>query len=160
VSCAHQHERIEPDAMTLAKGIAGGVPLGALLAREDVAKVFTPGTHASTFGGNPLATAAASAVMDLLSEGLLERVQRAGERLSLRLSGVGGRSSGERGAGLLRALLLSEDLAPKVVAKARELGLLVNAIGERVVRLAPPLTVTDEEIDRASELLAEAVAKA
>jgi len=98
--------------------------------------------------------------MDLLSEGLLERVQRAGERLSLRLAAVGGRSSGERGAGLLRALLLSEDLAPKVVAKARELGLLVNAIGERVVRLAPPLTVTDEEIDRASELLAEAVAKA
>src|SRR6267142_1471286 len=127
---AHQHERIEPDAMTLAKGIAGGMPLGALLAREDVAKVFTPGTHASTFGGNPLATAAASAVMDLLAEGLLERVQRAGERLSMRLAGVGGRSSGERGAGLLRALLLSEDLAPKVVAKAREPGRLVNAIGE------------------------------
>src|SRR5712664_2637659 len=157
---ADQHDRIEPDAMTLAKGIAGGVPLGALLAREDVAKVFTPGTHARTFGGNPLATAAASAVMDLLSEGLLERVQRAGERLSLRLAGVGGRSSGERGAGLLRALLLSEDLAPKVVAKARELGLLVNAIGERVVRLAPPLTVTDSEIDQAAELLETAVSRA
>jgi len=157
---AHQHERIEPDAMSLAKGIAGGMPLGALLAREDVAKVFTPGTHASTFGGNPLATAAASAVADMLAEGLLERVQVAGERLSHRLAAVGGRSSGERGAGLLRALLLSEDLAPKVVAKARELGLLVNAIGERVVRLAPPLTVSDDEIDRASELLAEAVSKA
>src|SRR5207302_9637258 len=123
---AHQHERIEPDAMSLAKGIAGGAPLGALLAREDVARVFTPGTHASTFGGNPLATAAASAVMDLLAEGLLERVQRAGERLSRRLGAIGGRTSGERGAGLLRALLLGEDLAPKVVAKARELGLLVN----------------------------------
>jgi len=157
---AHQHERVEPDAMTLAKGIAGGVPLGALLAREDVAKVFTPGTHASTFGGNPLATAAASAVMDLLAEGLLERVQRAGERLSRRLGAIGGRTSGERGAGLLRALLLGEDLAPQVVAKARELGLLVNAVGDRVVRLAPPLTVSDEEIDRASELLAEAVVKA
>ena len=157
---AHQHERIEPDAMSLAKGIAGGMPLGALLAREDVAKVFTPGTHASTFGGNPLATAAASAVVDMLAEGLLERVQVAGERLSHRLAAVGGRSSGERGAGLLRALLLSEDLAPKVVAKALELGLLVNAIGERVVRLAPPLTVSDDEIDRASELLAEAVSKA
>jgi acetylornithine/succinyldiaminopimelate/putrescine aminotransferase len=157
---AHQHERIEPDAMSLAKGIAGGIPLGALLAREDVAKVFTPGTHASTFGGNPLATAAASAVVDMLAEGLLERVQVAGERLSHRLAAVRGRSSGERGAGLLRALLLSEDLAPKVVAKARELGLLVNAIGERVVRLAPPLTVSDDEIDRASELLADAVSKA
>jgi len=80
--------------------------------------------------------------------------------LSQRLSAVGGRSSGERGLGLLRALLLSEDLAPKVVAKARELGLLVNAIGERVVRLAPPLTVSDDEIDRAAGVLAEAVAKA
>jgi acetylornithine/N-succinyldiaminopimelate aminotransferase len=157
---AHQHERVEPDAMTLAKGIAGGVPLGALLAREDVAKVFTPGTHASTFGGNPLATAAACAVMDLLAEGLLERVQRAGDRLSRGLAAIGGRSTGERGLGLLRALLLSEDLAPKVVAKARELGLLVNAVGDRVVRLAPPLTVSDQEIDRASELLAEAVSKA
>jgi len=157
---AHQHERIEPDAMTLAKGIAGGVPLGALLAREDVAKVFTPGTHASTFGGNPLATAAACAVMDLLSEGLVERVQRAGERLSRGLAAIGGRASGERGLGLLRALLLSEDVAPKVVAKARDLGLLVNAVGDRVVRLAPPLTVSDQEIDRAAELLKEAVANA
>jgi acetylornithine/N-succinyldiaminopimelate aminotransferase len=157
---AHQHERVEPDAMTLAKGIAGGIPLGALLAREEVAKAFTPGTHASTFGGNPLATAAACAVTDLLLEGLVERVQRAGERLSQRLSGIGGRAAGERGLGLLRALLLSEDLAGKVVAKARDLGLLVNAVGERVIRLAPPLTVSDEEIDRACGLLAEAVAKA
>ncbi|TMB16141.1 MAG: aminotransferase class III-fold pyridoxal phosphate-dependent enzyme, partial [Deltaproteobacteria bacterium] len=157
---AHQQERIEPDAMTLAKGIAGGAPLGALLARDDVAKVFTPGTHASTFGGNPLATAAACAVMDLLAEGLIERVQRAGERLSGRLAAIGGRSAGERGMGLLRALVLAEDLAPKVVAKARELGLLVNAVGDRVVRLAPPLTVSDEEIDRAADLLAEALAKA
>jgi len=157
---AHQHDRIEPDAMSLAKGIAGGMPLGALLARDEIARSFTPGTHASTFGGNPLATAAACAVMGLLEGGLVERVQQAGERLSQRLSAVGGRSSGERGLGLLRALLLSEDLAPKVVAKARELGLLVNAIGERVVRLAPPLTVSDDEIDRAAGVLAEAVAKA
>src|SRR5690349_4990571 len=72
---AHQHERVEPDAMSLAKGIAGGMPLGALLAREEVAKAFTPGTHASTFGGNPLATAAACAVVELLEGGLVERVQ-------------------------------------------------------------------------------------
>jgi acetylornithine/N-succinyldiaminopimelate aminotransferase len=98
--------------------------------------------------------------MDLLAEGLLERVQRAGDRLSRGLAAIGGRSAGERGLGLLRALLLSEDLAPKVVAKARELGLLVNAVGDRVVRVAPPLTVSDQEIDRASELLAEAVSKA
>ncbi|HEX9577705.1 MAG TPA: acetylornithine transaminase [Myxococcales bacterium] len=160
---AHQHARIEPDAMSLAKGIAGGVPLGALLAREDVAKAFTPGTHASTFGGNPLATAAACAVMDLLQGGLLEQVQRTGGRLSQRLAGLARktpRATGERGQGLLRAVLLSEDLAPKVVAKAREMGLLVNSIGDRVIRLAPPLTVSEEEIDRAADLLGEAIAKA
>ena len=155
---AHQHERIEPDAMSLAKGIAGGVPLGALLAREELAKAFTPGTHASTFGGNPLATAAACAVMELLQAGLLERVQRAGDRLSQRLLAIP-RTAGERGLGLLRALVLSTDAAPKVVGRARELGLLVNAIGDRVVRLAPPLTVSDEEIDRAAGLLAQAVSE-
>src|SRR3954469_20457268 len=101
---AHQHDRLEPDAISLAKGIAGGMPLGALMAREEIAKAFTPGTHASTFGGNPLATAAACAVMELLEGGLVERVQAAGVRLSHRLASVGGRSSGERGMGLLRAL--------------------------------------------------------
>jgi acetylornithine/N-succinyldiaminopimelate aminotransferase len=157
---AHQHERVEPDAMSLAKGIAGGMPLGALLAREEVARAFTPGTHASTFGGNPLATAAACAVVELLEGGLVERVQSAGERLSHRLASLGGRTAGERGMGLLRGVLLSEDLAPKVVARARDLGLLVNAIGERVVRLAPPLTVSDEEIDEAAERLNKAISMA
>ena len=160
---AHQHDGVEPDAMSLAKGIAGGVPLGALMARDELAKVFTPGTHASTFGGNPLATAAASAVVDMLQEGLLDRVRIAGERLGTRLAGLASKTqrvSGERGLGLLRALLLAEDLAGKVVAKAREGGLLVNAIGERVVRVAPPLTVSDDEIDRAAALLGEAVAAA
>ena len=160
---AHQHEGVEPDAMSLAKGIAGGMPLGCLMAREEVAKCFTPGTHASTFGGNPLTTAAACAVMDLLQGGLLEQVQRAGERLSKKLSALSQktpRAAGERGMGLLRALLLSEDVATKAVGRARDLGLLVNAIGNRVVRLAPPLTVSDEEIDRAADLLGEAVAQA
>jgi acetylornithine/N-succinyldiaminopimelate aminotransferase len=158
---AHQHERIEPDAMSLAKGIAGGMPLGGVLATEKLAAVMTPGTHASTFGGNPLATAAACAVMEMLEGGLIEQVQRAGARLSERLSGLKStRIAGERGQGLLRALLLSEDLGAKVVVRARELGLLVNAIGERTIRLAPPLTVSDSEIDRAAELLSEAVATA
>ncbi|HEY2031405.1 MAG TPA: aminotransferase class III-fold pyridoxal phosphate-dependent enzyme, partial [Myxococcales bacterium] len=112
--------------------------------------------------GNPLATAAACAVMELLEGGLIEQVQRAGARLSERLSGLAKnrRVAGERGQGLLRALLLAEDVAPKVVVKARERGLLVNAIGDRVIRLAPPLTVSDGEIDQAAELLQEAVAQA
>ena len=86
-----------------------------------------------------------------------------GERLGEKLSGLASKTprvQGERGMGLLRALLLSEDLATKVVSRARDLGLLVNAIGERVVRVAPPLTVSDDEIDRAAALLGEAVAQA
>jgi len=98
--------------------------------------------------------------MDLLHEGLIDHVRKAGAHLSTRLSALRGRAAGERGLGLLRALLLSEDLASKVVVRARDLGLLVNAIGERVIRLAPPLTVSEAEIDRAVDLLAEAVTNA
>jgi len=160
---AHQHFGVEPDAMSLAKGIAGGLPLGALLAKDQLAKVFTPGTHASTFGGNPVATAAACAVVDLLEGGLLDHVRRVSEVLQSRLAALPQatpRAAGERGLGLLRGVLLSEDLAPLVVAKARELGLLVNAIGDRVLRLAPPLTVSESEIHEATKLLAQAIAQA
>jgi predicted acetylornithine/succinylornithine family transaminase len=160
---AYQHFGVEPDAMTLAKGIAGGLPLGALLAKDRVAKVFTPGTHASTFGGNPVTTAAASAVVDLLEGGLLDHVRRVSEVLQSRLAALPRttpRAAGERGLGLLRGVLLAEDIAPKVVAKARELGLLVNAIGDRVLRVAPPLTVSEREIQEATALLAQAIAQA
>src|SRR5437899_2999753 len=160
---AHQHFGIEPDAMSLAKGIAGGLPLGALLATDELAQVFTPGTHASTCGGKRVATAAASTVVDLLEGGLLDHVRRVSEVLQGRLAALPQatpRAAGERGLGLLRGVLLSEDLAPKVVAKARELGLLVNAIGDRVLRLAPPLTVSESEIHEATKLLAEAIAQA
>jgi acetylornithine/N-succinyldiaminopimelate aminotransferase len=160
---AHQHFGIEPDAMSLAKGIAGGLPLGALLAKDRFAKVFTPGTHASTFGGNPVTTAAANAVVDLLEGGLLDHVRRVSELLQARLAALPqttSRAQGERGLGLLRGVVLAQDLAPKVVAKARELGLLINAIGDRVVRLAPPLTVSEVEIHEATALLAQAIAQA
>ena len=160
---AHQHFGIEPDAMSLAKGIAGGLPLGALLAKDRFAKVFTPGTHASTFGGNPVTTAAANAVVDLLEGGLLDHVRRVSEVLQARLAALPqttSRAQGERGLGLLRGVVLAQDLAPKVVAKARELGLLINAIGDRVLRLAPPLTVSEVEIHEATALLAQAIAQA
>ena len=159
----HQHYGFAPDALSLAKGIAGGMPLGGVLATEELAAVLTPGTHASTFGGNPLATAAASAVVDLLQGGLLEQVVKNGEHLSKRLAELPAKSSrvtGERGLGLWRAVLLSEDLAPKVVARARDLGLLVNGIGERILRLAPPLTVSEAELDEGARLLAQAIAEA
>jgi len=160
---AHQHFGVAPDAISLAKGIAGGVPLGAVLATEELAAVMTPGTHASTFGGNPLATAAACAVVDVLEGGVLEHGRRMGEILSARLSALPAKTSratGERGLGLWRAVLLAGDLAPRVVARARDLGLLVNAIGERVLRLAPPLTVSEEEIEAASSLLGQAIEQA
>ena len=160
---AHQHSGVEPDAMSLAKGIAGGLPLGALLATDELAKVFTPGTHASTFGGNPVATAAACTVVDLLEGGLLDHVRRVSEVLQARLAALpqaSPRVASERGLGLLRGVVLAEDLAPQVVAKARELGLLVNAIGDRVLRLAPPLTVSESEIHEAAKLLAQAIAQA
>src|SRR5207253_2165451 len=105
----------------------GGVPLGTVLAREELTEVMTPGTHASTFGGNPLATTAASAVLDLLQDGLLEQIARVGAHLDTRLSALSehsARAQGERGLGLWRAVILGEDVAPKVVAKAHELGLL------------------------------------
>ena len=110
-----------------------------------------------------MATAAASAVVDLLEGGLLDHVRRVSEVLQARLAALPRetpRAAGERGLGLLRGVLLSEDLAPKVVAKARELGLLVNAIGDRVLRLAPPLTVSESEIHEATKLLAQAIAQA
>jgi predicted acetylornithine/succinylornithine family transaminase len=156
----HEHEGVVPDVLSVAKGIAGGAPLGAILAKEAIARAFTPGTHASTFGGNPLACAAACAVMDLLEGGLLGHVVEMGQLLSARLAGLArktSRVSGERGLGLWRALLLSEDLASKVVVKARDLGLLVNGIGERTIRLAPPLVTTAAEIDEAVELLGRAI---
>ena len=159
----HEHFGFVPDAMSLAKGIAGGMPLGALCATDALAQVMTPGTHASTFGGNPIATAAACAVMDLLDERLLEHVRRVGEQMSEGFKALAqktARVSGERGLGLWRALLLAEDIAPLVVAKARELGLLVNGIGDRILRLAPPLTVSGSEIDEAITLLGRAVATA
>ena len=160
---AHQHFGVEPDAMSLAKGIAGGLPLGALLAKDRFAKVLTPGTHASTFGGNPVTTAAASAVVDLLEGGLLDHVRRVSEIFQGRLAALPratARVASERGLGLLRGVVLGEDLAPKVVAKARELGLLINAIGDRVLRLAPPLTVSESEIHEAMAVLSQAIAHA
>jgi predicted acetylornithine/succinylornithine family transaminase len=157
----HEHFGATPDAMSLAKGIAGGMPLGALLATSALAQVMTPGTHASTFGGNPIATAAACVVMDVLDEAMLAHVRRVGERMSRGFQALKKKTqivSDERGLGLLRALLLSEDAAGKVVAKARERGLLINAIGERVLRLAPPLTVSEAEVDEALSLLGSAIA--
>jgi acetylornithine aminotransferase/acetylornithine/N-succinyldiaminopimelate aminotransferase len=153
---AYEEYGIEPDIMTLAKGLAGGVPIGAVLAKEHAA-VFVPGDHGSTFGGNPLATAAgAHVVRRLLDGGVLENARERGEQLERRLRSLEDRFpivQGVRGKGLLRGLELKEEIALDVATKAMAAGLLVNPVRPNVVRFMPPLTVTEAEIDRAVDII-------
>ena len=153
---AYERAGIEPDIMTLAKGLAGGVPIGCALAKEHAA-VFEPGDHGSTFGGNPLATAAGVHVMRrLLEGGLLANVDERGDQLTRRLAGLEDRHEvvqGVRGRGLLRGLELRDEIAADVVVAALAKGLLVNPVRPDVVRFMPPLTVTAEEIDEAVEII-------
>lgn len=157
---AYEQTGIEPDIMTLAKALGGGVPIGALLAKEH-ASVFEPGDHGSTFGGNALATAAATHVVTRLVEGgLVESARERGVYLRQRLNELEDRHpavSGVRGAGLLLGLELSEDIAPQVVQAAARHGLLANAVRPNVVRLMPALTVTDDESDEAVRRLTAAI---
>ena len=151
---------IEPDIMTLAKGLAGGVPIGCLLAKEH-ASVFEPGDHGSTFGGNPLATAAGAYVLRRVAEGgVLANVRERGEQLAQRLAGLEDRHPivrGVRGRGLLRGLELREEIAADVVNAALRLGLLSNPVRPDIVRFMPPLTVTADEIDRAVDIIEQAL---
>ncbi len=153
---AYEQAGVEPDIMTSAKGLAGGVPIGAVMAKNHAA-VFVPGDHGSTFGGNPLATAAGAHVLGrLLTGGVLENAQERAEQLERRLVGLEDRRAlvdGQRGLGLLRGLELSESLSLQVVQGAISRGLLANPVRPDVVRLMPPLTVTSDEIDEAVDIL-------
>jgi acetylornithine/N-succinyldiaminopimelate aminotransferase len=150
---AYEQAGIEPDIMTIAKGIAGGVPLGAILAKEAVASVFQPGDHGSTFGGNPLATAAGYAVLNyIIAHDLPARVKEKGERLLAKLHGLEDRHPeivAVRGRGLLCAVQFEGEIAEEVARAALGEGLLLNNLKPTVLRIAPPLTVSDEEIDEA-----------
>jgi acetylornithine aminotransferase len=160
---AHQHAGITPDVMTVAKGLGGGVPIGAVLAAPG-ADVLEPGDHGSTFGGGPLAAAVACAVMRTIDEdGLVDRAGRIGEYLreslmTLRDGGVPVASV--RGRGLMLALVLSEPIAPRAARAALDAGVIVNAIGDSVLRLLPPLIISEEEIDEAMRRLRDAFAVA
>jgi len=154
---AFEQERVVPDVVTLAKGLAGGMPMGAMLACEEVAAAFEPGTHASTFGGNPLACAAALYVQEALdARGLLDNAREVGAHLGAGLRTLAERrrprTKGARGRGLLQGLVLEGDAAP-VVAKARERGLLVSVAGGSVIRFAPALIAGKAEIDEALDVL-------
>lgn len=158
---AYEQEGIEPDIMCLAKGLAGGVPIGAVLAREAVAAHFVPGDHGTTFGANPLAAAAGVATLrHVIENGLPARAASASERLVARLRSMEDRLpvvTEVRGRGLLVAVALSRDVAADVVAACREHGLLANVVRPNAVRLMPPLTVTNDEIDRACDILEQAI---
>ncbi|MCP9472784.1 MAG: acetylornithine transaminase [Nitrospira sp.] len=153
---AYQQMGVEPDIMTLAKGLGGGVPIGACLAKESVAAAFTPGSHASTFGGNPLACAAGLTVLRTLIEGsVLDHAKRMGDYLAKGLAECKDRHRivrEVRGLGLLQGMELDTD-AKTIVGDCLNRGVLVNATSERVLRFVPPLIVTEREIDKLTETL-------
>lgn len=150
------HEGITPDAITLAKGIGGGFPIGALVTYGAASSLFTPGSHGSTFGGNPLATAVADAVLtEIESAGLVDNAARRGEEIREIIAAIDSPLvTGVRGRGLLIGVALSAPVANEVVAAAQERGLIVNAANPETVRIAPALTIGDAELAEFRELFA------
>lgn len=152
---AHSESGVIPDAITIAKSLAGGLPIGALITAGQVSKLFTPGSHGTTFGGNPVSCAAALAVIEIIEqEDLLTRARVVGARLEKQLvERSGGFVSHVRGQGLLLAAELNVDIkcgaAAAFAAKATENGILVNAVSPTAIRLAPALTITDSELEQA-----------
>jgi acetylornithine/N-succinyldiaminopimelate aminotransferase len=153
---AHEWLGITPDIMSSAKGLGGGFPIGAVLATEEVGTHLAAGSHGSTFGGNPLASAVALAVLRELRGGVLEKSREVAARLRAGLEGLPGVER-VRGRGMLLGAVLRGVSAADVMSGARERGLLVNAIGDDVLRLAPPLTLTNAEADLAIARLAAAL---
>jgi len=159
---AYEQLGVHPDIMTLAKGLGGGVPIGACLATDEAAAAFSPGAHASTFGGNPLACAAALAVLRVLLEGrVLEQSRRMGDYLAKGLLDLKDRLhivKDVRGLGLLQGMELTIEGKP-VVDDCLARGLLINCTMERVLRFVPPLIITQHEIDRLLDTLSQILIK-
>lgn len=157
---AYQLIGVEPDVMTLAKGLGGGVPIGAILAKER-ASVFVPGDHGSTFGGNPLACAAGYAVLKyVLDNDVPGNARRVGAYLLERLEGLKQKLpiiTAVRGRGLLAAVEFSEDIAEELVLTCMELGLLVNRVKPNALRFIPPLIITEKDVDEAIDILDKAL---
>jgi acetylornithine/N-succinyldiaminopimelate aminotransferase len=155
---AYEHYGVPPDIMTMAKGLAGGVPIGATLATEEAAKSFTPGTHAATFGGNPLSTAAGvAAFRATIEDGILENCQRSSAHFMNRLEGLKKKYSfikEVRGKGLMIGMELDRE-GKGVVMDCLKRGFLINCTVETVLRFIPPLIVTPPEIDRLVKALDE-----
>lgn len=158
----YENFAVTPDIMTLAKALGGGLPIGAMLAREEVAKSFVPGSHASTFGGNPLVCSVGMAVMKtLLKGGVLKNCVRMGKIFVQGLQQIKDRFSfveGIRGKGLLLGLALDMEGA-KIVDACMQEGLLLNCTAYKVLRFVPPLTITEEEIQRGLAILEKVLAR-
>ena len=153
---AFQFDGVEPDVMCLAKSLAGGLPMGACLAKPGIAGAFEPGDHATTFGGGPVQAAAALTVLDVIEEeGLVERARVAGRRLKAGLRDVFGGNE-VRGRGLMMAVDLGRDVAHDVAERALQQGLLVNDATPSVLRLTPPLVISGGQIDEAVGILGAA----
>jgi acetylornithine aminotransferase len=146
---AHQAEGVEPDVVTLAKGLGGGLPLGATIGFGPAGDLLGPGSHASTFGGNPVSCAAALAVLaTIASEGLLDHVKRIGERLRRGVEALGHPLvAGVRGSGLLLGIVLTTPASATVAGALQNAGFLTNPVQPGVVRLAPPLILSAEQAD-------------
>ncbi len=160
---AYQHEGVAPDIMTLAKGLGGGVPIGAMCVTEAVSQGFAPGAHASTFGGNALASRAGLTVLDVIErDGLRARAQALGERLRAGLQALVDTHEGcleARGRGLLCGLQVSDAVdRAAVVAAARDRGLLLTLAGADVIRFAPPLIIGEAHVDLALDILRDSLA--
>ncbi len=155
---ACEHWSVEPDELTMAKALGGGFPIGCLGARAEVMKSFSPSDHASTFGGNPLACAAAKSVINTMMKlKLPQRATKIGEYLKKRLNEIADKNEcvqEVRGLGLMLAMELStKQIADAAVVKARERGLLINCTADKVLRFVPPLIVERKHIDRLIEVL-------
>lgn len=152
----YQKYGVVPDIITLAKGLAGGVPVGAMMTKDSVAAAFAPGDHASTFGGNPLATAAGNVVIDeIMNNGILDNVEKCGKRLAEKLNEIKQKHlhiKEVRGMGLMQGMELDIPVAD-VVKASIDNGLLLVGAGANVIRFVPGLIITEQQIDEAMEIL-------
>jgi acetylornithine aminotransferase len=143
-----EHEKVQPDVVTVAKGIGGGLPLGATIAYGRAAQLLQPGDHGTTFGGNPIACAAANAVLDVIeSKQLMKSAQVFEKKIKKSLSGTPGVFE-VRGRGLLLGIVLTTPIAKKVAVSMLEAGIIVNAANDQTIRIAPPLIVTLPQIEK------------
>ena len=154
-----QNFGLKPDIFTSAKGLGNGMPIGACIASDQVAEVFKPGDHGTTFGGGPVPCRAALAAIDYIEENdLMTKAVSAEKLFRERLSDKAG-IAGLRGIGLMLGVMLESEIAKKVEKACFEAGMIVNAVRPNVVRLTPPLIISDSEIEQACEILVKAVAE-